>query len=809
MAAVFGALLNLPILRRRAEEACARALNETDIARLSGLAFLHDVGKLAPAFQAKGWPDGFWKRGTRNHLDTAFFWCAEAAARPKTALDGLLVDLVTWGDVDGWLKVLFAHHGRPVRPVATNELDRFEVLEHYDWQAEERLMGRAMREWFPGAFGVGQPLPGNPGAHHFVAGLLALADWIGSDRAAFPFIAEFRLDYWNEAQELAKTRLKEIGLDVSMRRLRGSPDFWLVSDHPKPHPAQAEIGALPASARLVILEAETGSGKTEAALWRFAALRAAGEVDGLYFAVPTRAAARQLHARVNAALTRMFDDPPEAVLAIPGEIAAGEATATRLPEWRVLWDDDAGAPHPSRWAAEHATRYLAAEIAVGTVDQAMLAALMLKHAHLRGAALSRSLLIIDEVHASDAYMGQVQGELVKAHLAVGGHALLMSATLGSVARARWLGQPQPDEAAAASLPYPAVWVAGEDAPRAVGGMDRVKPVTIAADTDWSGARAAALASRAAGQGARVLVIRNTVARAQETWRAACDLAPDLVLQVAGGPALHHSRFAAEDRALLDRAVEEALGQRADSGGCIVIGTQTLEQSLDIDADLLVTDLCPMDVLLQRIGRLHRHARPRPPGFKAARAVVLCPDDLDGLTRQAENGLGAFEDNASLSGVYMDVPGLAATLARIEVEPLWRLPEMNRELVEAATHPQALDRIAATRGWQDYRRRLTGAGLAQLGLAERVVLNRRQAFPESYPDDEKIKTRIGEEGAVIDIKDAPPGPFGVPISRIALPAMWSHDLTGEETAILSDDGDDMTLQIGTRSFRYGRAGLERT
>ena len=105
-------------------------------------------------------------------------------------------------------------------------------------------------------------------------------------------------------------------------------------------------------ARLVILEAETGSGKTEAALWRFTRLLAAGVVSGLYFAVPTRAAARQLHGRVDKALRRVFGAAaPEAVLAIPGMLRAGEYTGQRLPHWRVRWDDDA-ATAPQRWAAE-------------------------------------------------------------------------------------------------------------------------------------------------------------------------------------------------------------------------------------------------------------------------------------------------------------------------------------------------------------------------------------------------------------------------------------------------------------------------
>jgi len=806
VAAVFAALLELPPWRRRAEAASGRALNAVDVARLSALAFLHDIGKLAPAFQARGWPEGVWSGATRNHIDTAFFWGDEATTRFEVALDGLLPEIDGWGLTEPWLRMLYSHHGRPVTHPGRNMQDRFQILPHYNWQKEEQRMGQAMRRWFASAFGSGQPLPDRPQALHFFAGLLALSDWVGSDRAAFPFVAEFDPDYWAVARANAERRLSEIGLDPRGRRLRGALEFSLISDHPSPHPAQAAVGVAPISARLVILEAETGSGKTEAALWRFAALRAAGFVDGMYFAVPTRAAARQLHGRVDAALARMFDDPPEAVLAIPGLVAAGGATGQRLPDWSVLWDDGAGAVRPSRWAAEHATRYLAAEVAVGTVDQAMLAALQVKHAHLRGTALSRNLLVIDEVHASDPYMGHVQGELLKAHLELGGHALLMSATLGSEARARWLGQPQPDEDQAVAAPYPAVWVLGESGPRAVAGAGREKTVRVVAERDWSGSAAAKLAMAAAGQGARVLVIRNTVAMAQETWRAAQAVQPELLLQVEGGPALHHSRFAAEDRARLDQAAEAALGRQAGAGGVIVIGTQTLEQSLDIDADLLITDLCPMDVLLQRIGRLHRHERSRPNGYETARAVVLCPDDLDRLTTRAENGLGPYGDDSSLSGVYVNMPAIAATLERIEAMPVWEIPAMNRALVEAATHPDALARIAAARGWEAYQQRLTGATRAKLGLAAHVVLKRSQAFPDAFPDEERIKTRIGEEGAVIEIAGAPIGPFGHPITRIALPAHWSKGLTGEEVAVVETEGSGLKLGIGDKTFHYSRLGL---
>lgn len=797
VAAVFLALLDQPMWRARAEAALGREIPTAETRCLAALVFLHDIGKLAPGFQAKAWPAGH-GIALRGHLECGWHWCSLPRA---DALAGAVAHIARW-PMDQWLPALFAHHGRPVPQPREGEASKaFPLLPEYDWQAEEAVLGRALLTWFP-EITTASPPPPDPPFLHFFCGLLTLADWVGSDRRAFPFEPQFLPDYWQIAQKQAAARLAEIELCISPS-LRGPAGWALISDHPEPRPAQKAIGTLPTDERLILLEAETGAGKTEAALWRFARLLEAGEIDALYFAVPTRAAARQLHRRINDALRRMFDAPPEAVLAIPGQTVAGEATGKRLPDFKVLWDDTQ--EKPARWAAEHAARYLAARVAVGTVDQVALGGLQVKFAHLRGAALSRALLVIDEVHASDPYMTETQLALVRSHLGLGGHVLLMSATLGAAARRRWRGEPPGTFSVDAGLAYPAVWTSK--------GLQQVAPdpegakcVQINAHPGWSADEAACLASAAASSGARVLVIRNTVARAQETFAACRALAPDLLLRVNDIPTLHHSRFAVEDRALLDLAVEQTIGKDSPLGGRIVIGTQTLEQSLDLCSDLLITDLCPMDVLLQRIGRLHRHKRARPEGFAAARAIVLCPDGgLDPLIRAAENGLGAYAGGPTLSGVYVDVPGLAATLEQITAHPLWQIPAMNRALVEAATHPQALDQLAEARGWQAYRQRVTGKALAEMRTAGLCVLD-RSAPLTCFPDDESIRTRLGEEGVILTLPEGTVGAFGSPITRFALPAHWSRGLAGDELATVCP-GPPIRMSVADRVMRYGPEGLQ--
>ena len=812
VAAVFLALGSLRLIAARLDAAAERKITSEVLLRLAALVYLHDSGKLLPGFQAKGRPDLRCAADVR-HAEAGWRVLAAGSVRSHP-LAPIFGRIEGWGPaVEPMLAALFAHHGKPV----SCNPQPYHVAEvaGYDMTAAMLDFRRMWEAAFPET-SAASPLPDAPAFIHLFAGLVALADWIGSDRNFFDFVPLPGRDYPERAQRQAAQALVAIGIDPGS--LRATHDFVAVAGAGRsPNPGQRLVGAADLAGRLLLLEAETGSGKTEAALWRFALLHAAGLVSGLYFAVPTRAAARQLHRRVNDAMGRVFGPgAPEAVLAIPGLRVAGEATGHPLPDFRTRWDDSE-APQPARWAAEHATRFLAAPVAVGTVDQAMLAALQVKHAPLRGAALARSLLVIDEIHASDAYMTEIVAELLRGHLAIGGHAMLMSATLGSAARSRLLDQPQPGLAAAVAAPYPALWVL--DTPDSTGNRteSRSKAVRMEALPTMAAEAVAEAAIAAARTGARVLVIRNTVATAVAAWEAVAAAGGETwLMQVVGVPALHHSRFAPEDRALLDAAAEETLAPRPDrpAGGAIVIGTQTLEQSLDIDADFLITDLCPVDVLLQRIGRLHRHDLPRPEGFAEARCLVLLPKiGLDALAEpRFFNGLGAWKDRTgNWNGIYMDVACLALTSGLIRREPIWRIPEMNRRLVERATHPEARTAEIARRGavWQDYETNKGGREAAIRTHARLKLLRRDQPFPDIFRcDEEAVMTRLGAEGLVVDLAPGAIGPFGIEVRRLCLPAHWKGLTPPEGPAPVELLPGGFRLRLGEAALRYGRKGLWR-
>lgn len=835
VAACFEALLREPVLCARfARAAGTTALDRTTAARLTYLCFLHDFGKLNAGFQFKPPQIGPSLRGRprpAGHIGEALL-CAEQ--EELCDLLGLHCIVENWGDgVVPLLYAALAHHGRPAqRPSRTGQgpPELWKPFAGYEPRATAKLLSERGRAWFPKAFEPGPPLTGKPALAHLFAGVVTLADQLGSDEGAFEFEPDPDALYIERARRIAAKTIARKGF-VRSAWPRDAPaaDVRSLFDHPEPRPLQQATASAPLNSPLLILESETGSGKTEAAVLRFAALWRAGLVDGLYFAVPTRAAAKQLHQRVHRALERLFPSTAnaETVLAVPGYLVAGGSKGRRAERFDVFWEDQPDeATRLARWSAESARKFLTAPAAVGTVDQALLAGLRVKWGHFRAAALSRSLLVVDEVHASDGYMTELLHGVLHGHLALGGHALLMSATLGSEASSKLLSQsrrhatPSPAEAEAA--PYPALTLsdgAGEHEVSAIPTTGPPKSVAMTTAAMLGETSVIARSTiRAAQDGAKVLVIRNTVASARAVFAAlVAQGGSDLALTVAGGPALHHSRFAAEDRERLDAAVERALGKETRSpGGRVVIGTQTLEQSLDIDADYLVTDICPVDVLLQRLGRLHRHAgTERTPAFEQARCLVLTPDSgleagLDGSL--LKHGLGVSDRG----GIYVNLVGIEATRRLIEAHPTWNVPTMNRMLVERGTHRQVLRELADKLGenWLSHLSEVLGRGVAEAGVARHHALTREEDFDEDlvFPDlDKKVRTRLGEDGPRIELPSSVRGPFGSAVSTFNLPVhLFRRSVPGKEEieAAQAEPAGPGTLilTVGDHRLSYDRTGI---
>ncbi len=845
VSAVFSALAELPVIRHKLDTSAGFKLDQTQRQRLAVIALLHDIGKANLGFQDKP----FDKTIHAGHIAEMAAFFADVDLRQRLVLAIEAETLCGWFDppesVIAFLVAAWSHHGKP-RPEL---IDGTPTANHKTivrrWQADGQRdpfsaiadLLQAAKTAYPAAFTEdAPPIPATPALQHRFAGLLMLADWLGSHRHFFPLQSLEEAEPRRSPDDAALA-LCAVGLDS--RRWQADLADNKASFKERfgfdPRRLQTHLDGLStedAQNRLLIAEAETGSGKTEAALARFFRLFAAREVDALYFALPTRVAARELYQRVDAAIGRPFPDPdnrPPTLLAVPGYARVDNLPVERLlPGSETLYQDDEGQARRERvWAAEHPKRFLAATVAVGTIDQALLSALQTPHAHLRSVCLDRSLLVVDEVHASDPYMRRLLHGLLDHHLGLGGHALLLSATLGSRARAAFTKTDELGLEAAIAAPYPAVTDASGHPQAMPGDVTQGKSVRVeqrpCLERPESLLPDIAAALKA---GARVLVVLNTVGRAialHKQAEADPDIKPHL-FQCAGVIAPHHGRFAPVDRELLDAAVTATLGKHSapspfggerSEGAVLLIGTQTLEQSLDIDADLLITDLCPMDVLLQRIGRLQRHRdRPRPPGFEQARCLLLAPEtaDLSNLL-DAQGTANGTAKRASLGCVYADLRVLQLTRDLLAEQPDIEIPRDNRRLVEEATHSAKLATLTGER-WEKHGRGVEGGILAMGVLAFFAGLANIFQLPFDdvecqFRDNEEARTRLGLDALRVPLSKTVTSPFGQSLTEIAIPGhLADKTATALQAEVISNEGGETVLTYGNCRYCYSRHGLEK-
>ena len=463
-----------------------------------------------------------------------------------------------------------------------------------------------------------------------LAGLAVLADWIGSNQKWFPYRGpdDFQdLDsYWNHARARSERAIEESGVLPAAPRVHLDQGA-LIGERAVPTPMQewACTVELPTGPTLFMIEDETGSGKTEAALILAHRLMASGRADGLYMALPTMATANAMFDRLGVAHRKLFAEGAEPSVALAHgardmhegfrsavlRAGRGEAPYSGSGE-RDGGSEMTASTACAHWIADDRRRAFLADAGAGTVDQALLSILPSRHQSLRLLGLMRRVLILDEVHAYDAYVQREIERLLEFQAGLGGCAILLSATLPLSIRApladafaRGLGeQEDADRAAGGGMAYPMATVRAAGVQFASGvpgrpGHGRTLPVRFLRTPD----EALAEVEQAACAGKAVLYIRNTVddALCAHAALAARGLDPDLF----------HARFALEDRLEIEGRVVKAFGKHgtpAERAGKVLIATQVVEQSLDLDFDALITDLAPIDLLIQRAGRLWRHER---------------------------------------------------------------------------------------------------------------------------------------------------------------------------------------------------------
>ncbi|MBA1262327.1 CRISPR-associated helicase Cas3' [Stutzerimonas stutzeri] len=592
---------------------------------------LHDLGKFARAFQGlvpdlspELVPPVANKHYTERH-DTLgwLLWQDDLVQEfPSDALP--VAGHETWA---AWIRSAVGHHGMPPREAAGGgsiELSAEDYFVHADCLAARAFVAE-MADWL---LSEGVPAPGRETSrilhrHSWrLAGLGVLADWLGSNQSFFPYRAEPQTlpEYWAaHALPQAERALLHAGLHSQPLRDWESPTAlfdYLREPTPLQHYA-AEV-ELEDGPQLFLLEDVTGAGKTEAALILTQRLMQAGRANGLYFALPSMATANQMYRRVGQVYQRLYDTDtqPSLILAHGARtlvegfrqsiVQAEESPADR----NYRQDDVSATAQCNAWLADNRKKALLAEVGVGTLDQALLAVLPARHQSLRLLGLAGKVLLVDEVHAYDPYMLTLLKTLLTAHARQGGSVILLSATLPLRVREELLatyrfGLGVSDEQGLDDDRYPLAVRAGRQLiSHACATRAQVRRrVEVRALHDE--AEVLALIAEQSRGGRCVCWIRNTVEDARRAHQALGELLP------AENLMLFHSRYAMGHRLDIEDRVLTCFGKASTAAmraGQVLVGTQVLEQSLDFDVDLMISDLAPIDLLIQRAGRLQRHTR---------------------------------------------------------------------------------------------------------------------------------------------------------------------------------------------------------
>lgn len=759
---------------------------------------LHDIGKFSPYFQAKCpdlWPETVGRilsnmpgdlPGVRHDAD------GFALRRELNLLKSFGTALDDWVPSDFaaiWCSIC-GHHGQPVRDESA-KMEAFQQDPDCLQAAEEfcrdvlSLRGTSAK--------IPQPSePALDAMSWHLSGLTVVADWIGSNRDWFPY-REPELDvadYWKSAAKLAKNAVKVSGVLSAQSSGRCSPQqlFPHIATMLSPLQLLVRDLALVDSPQLVLIEDVTGAGKTEAALILAQRLMAMDRANGIYFALPTMATANAMYDRLITVCAKFYADGerPSLVLA-HGKSGLNAAFAKSILELdRVDEDyDDESAAVCAGWIADDRRKAFLADIGVGTIDQALLGVLPSRHQTMRLWGLADKVLIIDEAHAYDPYVNREMERLLMFHAALGGSAIVLSATLPETQRVKLtnafragLEAEEVMKVEAAETPYPLVTVATTTTvtSQAVASRpDRKRNLPVRRISTFDAVLSEI--ETAVASGACVAWIRNAV-----------DDAIDAVAALQARKiqsTLLHARFAMGDRLSIEKTVCDVLGKKGSNEarrGFVVVGTQILEQSLDYDVDTMIVDLAPVDLMIQRAGRLWRHSERTDRPSKAAELLVLSPDpdhvdDADWYRQISQRGASVYRDH-----------GLVWRSARALFDAgEISTPDGVRGLVEAVYGDNSPHEIP--KPLQAASGAAIGDGQAARALANANLLKLKEGYRgscENFTRDQITPTRLGERVTVFRLGMFKQGAVVPWFEDRSLMRAWSLS----EVSIAHDNADDV-------------------
>ena len=573
------------------------------------LAALHDIGKISPGFAkkifkavAEKFPDEI-KPEWKELIKSSANWEEYHAKIGQCALKDT--------DAADWARAVGMHHGEIDASLEFTKSANAEIFGGSNWQILRKEAYTKLLNFF-GSFPKDASKPSREQLE-MAAALIVVADWLGSDEH---FLDDGKVPKKSELADRANEILDQIGWSVPKPLQNRSFDEIFTEKAGKPwmpNEMQSAFYKVAKEPGVYVIEAPMGQGKTEAALWGAYRLIQSGYHNGIYFALPTRTTSDKIHERFELYLDHSFESSPGA------RLIHGKA-------WMKYFDkarNQSGIKNESEviggkdyftgtaWFRP-AKRALLQSFGVGTIDQTLLGVLPVKYAFLRLFGLAGKVIIFDEVHSYDFYTGTLLDKTIRELVKLGASVIILSATLTRSRRESLFKTAGDDSPSAEQLdttePYPLISYRYHS--HGTGQIAVAPPPdkNIRLEhVEWDLPRAAKRVVEAAERGEMVLCVMNTVDKAQKLYRLVKSQSCAKISEERIG--LLHSRFPAWQREKIEEKWLTLFGKKGNrSSGAILISTQVVEQSVDIDADLLITELAPTDMLLQRIGRLWRHTQ---------------------------------------------------------------------------------------------------------------------------------------------------------------------------------------------------------
>ncbi|EGW22015.1 CRISPR-associated helicase/endonuclease Cas3 [Methylobacter tundripaludum] len=594
---------------------------------------LHDLGKLDIRFQMKS-PTTMQQlqadiyAALKSTVDTKYDHGSNGYGWFENELPDYGFDCLNENEAMDWMQQVAGHHGRiPENSSLVEPAFISDAIKQQDKQARIEWV-QNLKQIFLEPVGlelsdIPETLPS------MLAGFCSVCDWIGSSTDYFSYQTSEQADlkaYFNSRLPFAEKALKAFGV---LSKVKGKGGMAALFPQYEPQGLQTVVDIFPLAQGLTLIEAPTGSGKTEAALAYASKLLTSDPSLGssIIFALPTQATANAMLKRLKDVADKLFEGGANVVLA-HGKRDLNHDFKNILANSRLTAQgaEEAGV-QCSEWLGASKKRAFLGQIGVCTIDQVLLSVLPVRHQFVRGFGIQKSILIIDEVHAYDSYMYGLLTEVLKRQKQAAGSVILLSATLPHHQKAKLL-QSWGVQSEQKNPAYPLVTHASANLvlPFELPDSEQTAERMVNVET-WQAEQLVLSPEQlekivqAAEQGAKVAVICNLVADAQ-----------NIVQQLAGLTTipvdLFHSRFRFVDRQKIEQDITGYYGKHEQdraSGGRILVATQVVEQSLDLDFDWMLTQLCPVDLLFQRLGRLHRHQRDnRPQRFEQPRCVVIVP-----------------------------------------------------------------------------------------------------------------------------------------------------------------------------------------